>query len=374
MSSRMSPAEAAAEMIVAMGCTQVGKSTTIASLTVDGEHKPGIARPEDGGESCTVMANVYRTRLGMLLDTPGWLDTRARWSDEQWADMISLAAVGQGARRLKVIIFECLSNSNRAVRNNVERLVKALGREVLPSTVIVCTMLDKVDPEERELKLGAVRRAAEGCGIRQIVLWQNKKIDNQGRMEQERRLGEALRSVEGAVPERLRTRRQQVEELAKQLCENQKRYERVEKLSWQETQAVPRTEKETYDQVYIETEKQKRRYLGLKAVEKTVKVPEVYQVERGGIPGWFGMTRPEIRMVNSTDTTYVPEERQCEELVPVARTRQATREVTKYDEKKIDRSEDRTVLSTERPWQDFIPQAAHEISEKIRKEIASACQ
>eukprot|EP01062_Namystynia_karyoxenos_P060263 TRINITY_DN517_c0_g1_i1.p1 TRINITY_DN517_c0_g1~~TRINITY_DN517_c0_g1_i1.p1 ORF type:complete len:404 (+),score=87.90 TRINITY_DN517_c0_g1_i1:83-1213(+) len=295
------------EVIFALGCSQVGKSSTIGNLIVSGEHKPPTG--DGDGESCTSTVSVYDTVIGTVVDSPGWADTCFAGSDEDWSRVIAHGAISQGChRRLKVILFEALANTHRTVRNNVERLRQVLGSEVIAGAVIVCTMADLCHGERREKVLRAIRRAAEESGIQEIVLWQNEDIDDQGRREQVRRLQQALGRVQGVQPEKVRMYQQQVEDRARQ----------------RDTQVVPRAVKELYTELYVDYEEQQEQYYDVEAVTETVEVPEVEWVT---LPPIFGRydRQQRIRRTTHSVTKYVRVPKVRKVRVPVVRARQAER-------------------------------------------------
>eukprot|EP01062_Namystynia_karyoxenos_P028408 TRINITY_DN21525_c0_g1_i1.p1 TRINITY_DN21525_c0_g1~~TRINITY_DN21525_c0_g1_i1.p1 ORF type:complete len:364 (+),score=121.30 TRINITY_DN21525_c0_g1_i1:83-1174(+) len=357
------------EAVFILGRSQVGKSTTIGNMM--GDRRQPKPRVGDGdGESCTLNVNTYDTDFGKLVDTPGWPDSKLRFSHDQWAMSVAAAAAAQNARQIKFIICECLSDSAIALCSIGQELVKALGPKVLPGVVILCTMADRVKGEQRELRLSAIRQAAKQCGIPQeIVLWQNKDVDLQGMQHQMKALQDALLRTTGTVPDQLQTITQRAEHRAKQLCRAQETYKKTEALKYREKEAVQRLEDEEYKEAIVQSELKKRRCSVLKSEEVT-KTRTVYYTVKEGFSGFFGGNTLQSEEVEYQDTEYRVEEATKDELIPTAKTINKRRQVARFDDKMHDRTKEVGVRSTPRVWQDFMPQAMAEISETVRKEMA----
>jgi GTP-binding protein EngB required for normal cell division len=99
--------------IVVFGGSQMGKSTFINMIC--GDHMAAIG--DGSGESTTRNVAVYDSRLGPLVDCPGYDDSDLQIHIEDLASHVAIALTEIGATSVKFLIFDSLVMVQSNYRN-----------------------------------------------------------------------------------------------------------------------------------------------------------------------------------------------------------------------------------------------------------------
>ena len=116
--------------IILRGPSQTGKSTWVNDNIEIGET---LMQTGDGsGESVTQNTAVRRTRVGLVVDTPGDNDSRLRFSNEEAGKRCAVALAAANLASVQVLLFESMASPTIQLRASLASLQATFGETVLP--------------------------------------------------------------------------------------------------------------------------------------------------------------------------------------------------------------------------------------------------
>lgn len=326
-------------MIVFFGPSQAGKTTTFNVVT-------GESRPvgDGSGESVTADAFVASSMLGKVVDTPGLQDSRLL-TDEEAAETMAMAVVEAGVPLVKFVVFESLANDSMQVGNTLFKLAAVCGKGVLKSIVVALTKADMVSNHLLEGRKELRQRRCQEFGISEIVMWQNKAINEEGLTDQLLALQQKLARVPGTSMERIERLHEAVAHRAVELSAAAPPKKKTTEESYTEDVMVDQTYTENY--VVYETRTSTQQVpVHYTELEQVNPVQQFFTL--GAFGGGVRVSR--TRWETVTDTTIVPVQKTRvvprRVLQPV--TRRRTREIEVPLEPKDFLSEARDQILTER--------------------------
>lgn len=383
--------------VVLFGPTQAGKSTTFNWLTDMGQAEGVAAATGDGsGESVTVEPKLRKSKIGLLLDTPGINDTKMRFTNDEAGKKIAIHVYGASLKRIKIIVFEGLNNDAIQLRHTVAALMESLGPAVLKSVVVLATKADDCKASKKAVRVPAIENMAQELGVGEVLEWQNEDLDEEGQAVQLANLRAALLRVPAISTADLEDLDERVARRAQELCEQAAPRRETVKTEVQEQYTEERTEVEEFDEPYQTWETGMRMvpYAACVPRTKTVKVPYVDTETR--TVGWemrqqreWSSFRREFRWVDrrmpvkerrevvkyreEDETHNEVEIREREETYqyPVISTRRACRPKTVFD-KKTRMVEVEVEVVVPRKVEEFMAQAREDVIAEVRVALRHA--
>ena len=159
--------KATADVVVLCGESQAGKTTFAEYWT----GKNVGLRGDGSGQSVTNAVHAVATRDGqtIVLDTPGFLDTRLLWqTDDSIMEAITKQvlqyAPNSGSVRA-VILVESLSADSQQVHRNLKRLQTAFGAHVLQSVIVIGSKADISEELFGDTRLSSVEKTCKQMGL-----------------------------------------------------------------------------------------------------------------------------------------------------------------------------------------------------------------
>ena len=151
----------AQQMILLMGPAQSGKTTFLNYLMLPTEGAP-LPVGDGSGESCTDEVALRQTLIGLLMDGPGYDNSKSRLTDHEAGRLYAESSKGSC---LKVLVFDGQDSPCCRLRSSLTMLQSAVGPASLLSAVVVASRVDLVPDAQRAKRLQKIRE------IRQSVAW-----------------------------------------------------------------------------------------------------------------------------------------------------------------------------------------------------------
>ena len=330
--------------------------------------RPSIGRGD--GRSCSKTAKSYETAIGLCLDLPGLDDTELDLDASKVARLGAVELVAQDVDGVRALVFDSLADSTTQLRSTVADLVASYGTQIKDGVIVVATKRDRADSDELPYRIGCIRETMAEIGIgRELVLWQNKKIDAAGFERQLIDLRAAISRTAVVATDDLRDLNEQIAERAQILCKSQTPLKKTEMVEVEE-QYVEETKKyEPKNETYWEMETYKEAH----------KVQIAYQ-ERTGEWKTLGRVVAGIATIGITEMTGAPQGWMETRFKTETEHRDATRQVMKtrvveewntYKDTKVRLVHKPTEVDIRVPVEHFFGEARAAIMREARKEMSA---
>ena len=182
------------EMILLMGPAQSGKTTFLNDLMLPTEGAP-LPVGDGSGESCTDEVALRQTLIGLLMDRPGYDNSKSRLTDHEAGRLYAESSKGSC---LKVLVFDGQDSPCCRLRSSLTMLQSAVGPASLLSAVVVASRVDLVPDAQRAKRLQKIREIMTECGLDtvRLVCWQHfGSLSSAAQQAQIDRLQAALANV-----------------------------------------------------------------------------------------------------------------------------------------------------------------------------------
>lgn len=172
------PAAMSKEAVVVMGPSQHGKSTFIKLAADLGDAH--IATGDGSGRSCTGEPGLYpKTRIGLLMDTPGYNDTECRFNNTAAGLMVASLLIQHGITKVKFILVNSLVDMAQSLPQTL-REFNLVFPDAMGSALVLATQVDKVMPQEDvPLKWDQLKKSCSKFGIATQMKWRSFKDPEQ---------------------------------------------------------------------------------------------------------------------------------------------------------------------------------------------------
>jgi len=161
------------EVVVVMGPSQHGKSTFIELAVLD---TVSVATGDGSGKSCTEKPALYsNTRIGPLLDTPGYNDTECRFNNTAAGHMVAGLLIEHGIEEVKFILVNSLVDMAASLPSTLKEF-NLVFPNAMQSALVLATQVDKVNPpDEVPKKWENLKQRCRHSGIATQLQWQSYK-------------------------------------------------------------------------------------------------------------------------------------------------------------------------------------------------------
>jgi len=231
--------------IVVRGPSQIGKTTWVNESL---EHGETLMQTGDGsGESVTRETAVRRTKVGLVVDTPGDNDSRLRFSNEEAGRRCACALAAANLTSVKVLLFESIASPTIQLRASLASQVATFGETILPGVIVVLSQCDLRTGEARDRRVQAVRNVMSEYGLSELVLWRHREGLSADEIQaQQEDLNGALSGIPGVNTTALEDLWHRQRRRAQELCDAQP--PRSRDVQVEETYSEPYQEQEAYQE------------------------------------------------------------------------------------------------------------------------------
>ena len=356
-------------VVIVYGRSQMGKSTTISKLICDQERKTPVISKKSG-KSCTKDVEIYQTIVGPMMDLPGYDDTDLELDAEDVAKLLSIKLTESRTEGVRFLVFESVADSTIQLRASVAELVKAYGKSVKGSIVVIATKMDLADEDDLPDRLKNIKDDMLELGIGEdLVTWQNKKISDDLFSDQVTLLRQIILKKKIVCTKQLEELTTRISKRAQELYDSQS-----PKID---------TKMVVIDEIYNEKREVIVEYLEQYTkkvpVEESYKVEEKYDIIKGrwhpiaklgvslislGVTAAFGVGEGH----NKEKTRWITESRIVQK--DIIKTRKAFRKFS-LPETKVRQVNKQEEVKNFLPLETFIPVARLEIINQIRASLCS---
>lgn len=311
------------KVFLLFGPTQTCKSSTIRDLC------GGNSGPEVGqgfkGNSTTKEPNIYKcinpnffpNHTVYLIDTVGWGDSHAQFSDDQIMHKIQefLIEKTKQSHIDGIMITESMMSDSITLKNSLARLSQVFGKFFKESSVVLATKSHASDPEDFKERFSEVCKIAEEQQIKGGVMnfhtsYRHLGISEFDYKKQAKDLSTILGTLKSLSLQVVIERREQLDKEAREIQAKETKvtskvvyYQEVEYEEKLEHKKKPVVKTRT-----IEI-KHKKRFLGIKVGHHTEYITEQY-VEYQPYTEKVLIPKPVTRSKTETDK-YVPDYQYC---------------------------------------------------------------
>jgi len=154
-----------------MGPSQHGKSTFVEKAVLDGVVVP---IGDGSGKSCTGKPSLYKgTRLGSLMDTPGYNDTEMRFPNQAAGEMVATQLIQIGSPNVKFIIVNSLVDMAVSLPATLKEF-NLIFPGAMGSALVLGTQVDKVSPQsDVPLKYHELEKKCKSMGVGTCMQWKS---------------------------------------------------------------------------------------------------------------------------------------------------------------------------------------------------------
>ena len=356
--------------LIVYGRSQMGKSSTILKLmsSQGNVNQPSVSKGK--GKSCTKTAEIYSTEVGVMMDLPGYDDTDLEYLPDDIAELASVKLAEVGVQGIRFLLFDSLADSTIQLRTSVAQLVAAYGSRIKNSIIVIASKKDRADDDELDGRIEELKTTMSDLGIgKELVTWQNKKIDDNAFRAQVMLLKQAISRVDVVTTDQLEDLNDRVDKRAIELHEKQVPELQKKIISVEESYVEEWEEEEPYTEQHVELENYTEIYSD-----------EEHYYEKTGEWNPVGKAFAAIGSLGITAAFNVGEGTYKRKTRQVEKTREATRPkiVTRERKKWVTHSETKKrVVDKEitvevfAPIESFLLQAREEITAEVRKELES---
>lgn len=232
--------------IIVFGGSQMGKSTFVNMAC--GQK---VAATGDGyGESTTKQVRAYKSRLGLLVDCPGYDDSDLEINIEDLAQHVAIVLIEIGATSVKFLVFESLTDGAIQLQKSILEMINAFGVMCKSSVVVVASKCDLVSAKVVEHRVTNIRkymRIAEVGDL--LVQWKSENINEADYEKQFNHIEDTLASVRPISLKEIDILSDRIERKAAELFDSQPR---TKEVSFEESYAVDYQTMECHTEPYID--------------------------------------------------------------------------------------------------------------------------